>query len=112
MRDTFIFFIVIAVIVMIALTELAAATLPILIVVTLVPPEHRAGLAEVLAAADSSRRLRLWPALRAAVTARRAERSVASVGGSGDNGAVVAATPAGGYPDRELPVPAPDSGRA
>src|SRR4051812_41455731 len=56
-------------------TELIAAVLPLLIVVLLVPPEERHGLAELLAATDSSRRLRLWPALRAAVKARRAART-------------------------------------
>ncbi|GAB7036246.1 hypothetical protein JCM9533A_00930 [Catenuloplanes niger JCM 9533] len=53
------------------LVEVAAATLPLLIVVTLVPPGERRELAEVLAAADHGRRLRLWPALRAAAAARR-----------------------------------------
>jgi len=56
------------------LAELAAAVLPILIVVALVPPEERHGLAELIAATDSSRRLRIWPALRLAVMARRRER--------------------------------------
>ncbi len=60
---------------LVVLVELAAAVLPILIVVTLVPPEERSGVAELIAAADSSRRLRLWPALRVAVDARRASRT-------------------------------------
>lgn len=51
--------------------ELVAAIAPLIIVVTLVPPEEREGLAQLLAAADSSRRLRLWRALRLAVAARR-----------------------------------------
>ena len=51
--------------------EIIAAVLPIIIVITLVPPEDRRGLAELLAATDSSRKLRLWPALRVAVAARR-----------------------------------------
>ena len=59
------------VVLLVVLVELAAAVLPVLIVVTLVPPEQRRDLAECLAAADSSRRLRVWPALRAAVRARR-----------------------------------------
>jgi hypothetical protein len=41
----------------------------------LVPPEERDGLAQLIAAADSSRKLRLWPALRAAVAGRRRRRS-------------------------------------
>jgi hypothetical protein len=65
---------VVAVIVLVVIVELAAAVLPILVVVTLVPPAERQGLAEVVAAIDSSRRLRLWPALRASVRARRQER--------------------------------------
>ncbi|MDP9794394.1 hypothetical protein J2S43_002906 [Catenuloplanes nepalensis] len=69
---TFVAFIVVAVVVVFFLVvELAAATLPLLIVVTLVPPGERRELAEVLAAVDHGRRLRLWPALRAAVRARR-----------------------------------------
>jgi hypothetical protein len=55
----------------VAVTEVLAAILPLLVVVLLVPPEQRAQLAELVAAADSSRRLRLWPALRLAATARR-----------------------------------------
>jgi hypothetical protein len=51
--------------------EVAAAVLPLLIVVTLVPSHERTAVAEMLAAIDSSRRLRLWPALRVAVAARR-----------------------------------------
>ena len=51
--------------------ELITATLPLLLVITLVPHAERRELAMLLAAADSSRRLRLWPALRAAVAARR-----------------------------------------
>jgi hypothetical protein len=67
--------IVIAVVAIVALTELAAAVLPILVVVLLVPADQRADLARVLAAADSSHRLRLWRALRAAVVARRSRRT-------------------------------------
>jgi hypothetical protein len=67
--------IVIAVVVIVALVELAAAVLPILVVVLLVPADQRADLARVLAAADSSRRLRLWRALRVAVVARRSTRT-------------------------------------
>lgn len=55
------------------LTELIAAALPVVIVIAMVPPQEREGLAKLLAACDSSRRLRLWPALRLAVRARREE---------------------------------------
>jgi len=61
----------ITVVVAIAALEAIAAVLPLLIVLTLVPPQERGAVAELLAAVDSSRRLRLWPALRAAVAARR-----------------------------------------
>lgn len=56
-------------------TELMGAVLPLVVVMTLIPPEERHGLAEVLAAADSRRRLRLWRALRLAAKARRAALS-------------------------------------
>jgi hypothetical protein len=56
----------------VAVSELLAAVLPLLVLVLLVPPEERAELAALVAATDSSRRLRLWPALRVAVLARRA----------------------------------------
>ncbi|GAA4942337.1 hypothetical protein [Actinoplanes utahensis] len=55
----------------IVLTEIVAAALPVVIVITVVPPEEREALARLLAACDSSRRLRLWPALRLAVRERR-----------------------------------------
>ncbi|WP_127503086.1 hypothetical protein [Actinoplanes solisilvae] len=56
------------------LAELLAAVVPLVVVIAFVPPEERPALAVTLAAADSSRRLRLWPALRVAVTARRVSR--------------------------------------
>jgi len=59
---------------LIIFTELLTAVLPIIIVLAVVPPEERHGLAELIAACDSSRRLRLWPALRVAVLARRARQ--------------------------------------
>jgi hypothetical protein len=62
----------IGVIALFVLTELTAAVLPVIVVVTMVPPEERHDLAKLLAAADSRRRLRLWRALRVAVKARRA----------------------------------------
>jgi len=64
--------IAVAVVLLFIACELAAAVLPLLVVMTLIPPEERHGLAEVLAAADCRRRLRLWRALRVAVKARRA----------------------------------------
>jgi hypothetical protein len=54
-------------------TELVAAALPVVIIIAMVPPEEREGLARLVAACDSSRKLRLWPALRLAVRARRRE---------------------------------------
>ena len=64
--------IAIAVVALFIATELTAAVLPLVVVMTFIPPEERHGLAEVLAAADSRRRLRLWRALRLAAQARRA----------------------------------------
>ncbi|MEU4157149.1 hypothetical protein [Actinoplanes sp. NPDC026670] len=61
--------------------ELVAAIAPILIIVTLVPREDRPALAHLLAQVDSSRRLRLWPALRAAAARRRSLLSGRSPGG-------------------------------
>jgi hypothetical protein len=63
-----------ALVMLFVLAEIVAAVLPVIIVVALVPPEEREGLAKVIAACDSSRRLRVWSALRLAVTARRADR--------------------------------------
>jgi putative exporter of polyketide antibiotics len=62
----------IAVVALFIVSELIVAVLPVVIIVAMVPPEERKGLAEVLAAADSRRRLRLWRALRVAASARRA----------------------------------------
>jgi hypothetical protein len=62
------------VLLVVVFVELAAAVLPMVIVLTLVPPEERRGLAELIAATDSSRKLRVWPALRVAVKARRRRR--------------------------------------
>jgi hypothetical protein len=58
-------------VVLFVFAEIAAAVLPVIIVVALVPPEERDSLARVVAACDSSRKLRIWPALRLAVKARR-----------------------------------------
>lgn len=65
----------------VVLTELLAAALPVVIVIAMVPPEEREGLAKLLAACDSSRKLRLWPALRLAVRTRRAEARRTRTGG-------------------------------
>lgn len=51
--------------------EMLAAVLPLVIVMLFVPPGERAELAAVLAAADSSPRLRFWSAANVAVLARR-----------------------------------------
>jgi hypothetical protein len=64
-------------VVLVLVVEIVAATVPMLIVITMVPPDEREALARLLAAADSSRRLRLWPALRAAATARQSIRRAA-----------------------------------
>jgi hypothetical protein len=74
MNDVAVLAAVSALVMLFVLAEIAAAVLPVIIVVALVPPEEREGLAKVIAACDSSRKLRVWPALRLAVTARRAER--------------------------------------
>ncbi|HET6534405.1 MAG TPA: hypothetical protein VFH03_27805 [Actinoplanes sp.] len=64
-----------ALVMLFVLAEIAAAVLPLIIVLTLVAPEQRQSLADVLAACDSSRKLRIWTALRVAVKARRARRN-------------------------------------
>jgi hypothetical protein len=63
-----------ALVMLFVLAEIAAAVLPLIIVLTLVPPAERQALAELMAACDSSHKLRLWTALRAAVKARRIRR--------------------------------------
>ncbi|HEU4349953.1 MAG TPA: hypothetical protein VFR35_19420 [Actinoplanes sp.] len=67
-----------ALVMLFVLAEIAAAVLPLIIVMTLVPPEQRHELAEVLAACDSSRKIRLWTSLRAAVKARRTQHDRAA----------------------------------
>lgn len=65
---------IVAVLLLVAIVvvgEVLAAVLPLIIVIALVPPEQRPELAKVLAAVDSSRRLRFWSALRVAVRVRR-----------------------------------------
>jgi putative exporter of polyketide antibiotics len=76
MSDLAIFTIVAGLVTLFILVELACAVLPLLIVVTMVAPEERRALAELIAATDRSRRLRLWRALRLAVLARRARPGV------------------------------------
>jgi hypothetical protein len=66
---------VVAVILLVIFVEVLSAVLPIVIVLALVPPAERHGLAELLAAADSSPKLRLWSALKVATLARRRQRS-------------------------------------
>ncbi|MCY1142040.1 hypothetical protein OWR29_28945 [Actinoplanes sp. Pm04-4] len=61
------------IVVLIVVSEILAAIIPLIIVLTCVPVAERDGLARVLAALDSSRRLRVWSALRLAVTLRRQE---------------------------------------
>jgi hypothetical protein len=77
MPEVLLALITLGVIAIVAVTEIAAAALPMLIIILLVPPGERECLARLLAATDSSHRLRLWPALRAAVTARRMARKPA-----------------------------------
>ncbi|MET0415745.1 MAG: hypothetical protein ABW022_06965 [Actinoplanes sp.] len=64
--------------VLMVVVELVAAVLPLVLIVALVPHHERRDLAELLAAADSSRRLRLWPALRIAVATRRRQRALSA----------------------------------
>lgn len=65
----------------IVITEVVVAIVPLLLVLALVPRDERRELAEVLAALDSRRRLRLWPTLRYAVNARRKHLSRTRLGG-------------------------------
>jgi hypothetical protein len=69
------YFVIVAVgvLAVLILTELIAAALPVVIVIAMVPPEEREGLARLLATCDSSRKLRLWRTLRLAVRVRRQE---------------------------------------
>jgi hypothetical protein len=68
---------------LLVLTELVAAALPVVIVLAVVPPEEREGLAKLLAACDSSRKLRLWRTLRLAVRTRREEATGTRAGDRG-----------------------------
>ena len=71
MHDLTVFAIVAGLVGFFLLAEVIAAAVPLIIVLAFVPAAERTQLAELVAAADSSRRLRLWPALRLAVRARR-----------------------------------------
>ncbi|MFC7279153.1 hypothetical protein ACFQS1_34765 [Paractinoplanes rhizophilus] len=68
--------IIAALVLLLILSEIVAAVLPLILVLTFVPAPERESLARVLAALDSSRRLRLWTSLRFAVAVRRQEREV------------------------------------
>ena len=61
---------------LVVLTEIVSAVLPLVIVLTCVPERERDSLARLLAVCDSSRRLRVWSALRLAVAMRRQELAV------------------------------------
>lgn len=63
-------------VILLLIVELTAAIAPILIIIALVPREDRPALAHLLAQVDSSRRLRLWPAARAAAAARRRQLAI------------------------------------
>ncbi|MEV4537854.1 hypothetical protein AB0J82_29155 [Asanoa sp. NPDC049518] len=63
---------------MVVVVELVAAVLPLIIILAYVPPCDRAALTELIAATDSSRRLRVSRALRLAVAARRVARAAGS----------------------------------
>ncbi|MFC7533654.1 hypothetical protein [Actinoplanes sp. GCM10030250] len=75
--DLTVFAVVAFLVVLFLVVEITSAVLPVLIVITMVPREDRRELAELLATIDSSRRLRLWSALRAAVRSRRTLRAAA-----------------------------------
>jgi hypothetical protein len=61
-------------VILLILTEIVAAVLPLIVVLVFVPEQERDALARLIAACDSSRKLRVWPALRLAVRQRRRER--------------------------------------
>lgn len=85
MRDWLIFFLIAALVFIVAISELMAAVLPILIVVTLVPPHERAELAELIAEARGTSRFGMRAVMRAAMAVRK--RRMASRGtGSSDAG--------------------------
>lgn len=90
-------FVVAAVVLVIVLTEIIAAAVPLLIVITLVPAHERQELAGLLAACDSSRKLRFWTALDVAVKARRMRASKAATPG--------AAMPTGGRAEHQAAMP-------
>jgi hypothetical protein len=59
----------------VVLVELAAAVLPLVIILAFVPPHEREVLAEIVGATEVARRLPIGRALHLAVMARRAERA-------------------------------------
>src|SRR4029453_6909613 len=67
-----------ALVMLFLLIEVASGVLPLIIVLALVPPGERQELANLIAACDSSHKLRIWPALRLAVGARRRQREQAT----------------------------------
>jgi len=77
MTSTLLAGIIAALVLLFVVSEIVAAVLPLMIVLLAVPDREREALARVLAALDSSRRLRLWTTLRFAVTMRRQERQQA-----------------------------------
>jgi hypothetical protein len=74
MTSTLLAAIIACLVLLFVLCEIVSAVLPLIIVLLAVPDREREALARVLAALDSSRRLRLWTTLRFAVTMRRQER--------------------------------------
>ena len=74
MTSTLLAGIIAALVLLFVVSEIVAAVLPLIIVLLAVPDREREALARVLAALDSSHRLRLWTTLRFAVTMRRQER--------------------------------------
>ena len=75
MRDVLVVLFVVILVVAVVAAEVLAAVLPMIIIITMVPSQERAELAQLMAAADSSHRLRVWSALRVAVLARRRARA-------------------------------------
>ena len=76
MRDLLAVLLITALILIVALSQLMGAVLPILIVVCLVPPHERAVLADLIAAIGGSRRFGLRGAVRAVLAARKQSRSL------------------------------------
>jgi hypothetical protein len=105
MNDFAILAAVAALVMLFVLAEIAAAVLPVIIVVALVPPEEREGLAKVIAACDSSSKLRVWSALRVAVSARRTERQQRADANLNRHGDLNAAFGRAGGDNTGMPAP-------